>query len=57
MRGSPNSWNEPMTEKIVHSSSAGRSSGSLMCHAVLTGPAPSTAAASYSSVGIDRSAA
>ena len=46
MFGSANSWKEPITEKIVHSSSAGRSSGSLMWVAVATAPAPSTAAAS-----------
>ena len=55
--GSANSWKEPITEKIPHSRIAGRSSGSLMWIAVRNALAPSTAAASYSSAGIARSAA
>src|SRR5215217_8220469 len=55
--GSLKSWNDPMTEKISVSTSAGRMAGSLMDQAIRTSPAPSMRAASYSSVGIERSAA
>ena len=55
--GSVNSWKVPITEKMMVSSSAGRIAGILIDQAIRTSEAPSTRAASYSSVGIDRRAA
>ena len=47
----------PITEKMAVSSSAGRIAGILIDKAIRASDAPSTRAASYSSVGMDRSAA
>ena len=55
--GSVNSWKVPMTEKMTVSSNAGRIAGILIDQAIRVSEAPSTRAASYSSVGIERSAA
>src|SRR5690348_11354928 len=54
MLGSLNSWNVPRIEKTPAIVSAGRKAGSLMLLAIRHWPAPSTAAASYSSAGTTR---
>jgi hypothetical protein len=56
MFGSMNSWKLPMIEKMVAITTAPRSAGSLMLKIVRNGPAPSSAAASYSSPEMTRSA-